>query len=149
MSLTISIDRTSLSLAPLVLSGSDDSTPLGVTGYQEPAIEPRISYVPDSAWVDGSVAVAVSYAQTFLGFDVVTDQAVSESESRLLLAELRRALGQFRYGVTVTVGDAPPETWACDPGTVGPIDRSFVDLRDHNPVWPVTIPCRPTRTIGA
>jgi len=144
--LIVSIDRTSLSLSPLVLSGTNDATELGVTGYVEPAIDWRIRYAPDSDYAHGSTALSAALQQTVLNFDAVTDQATTETAARALIAELRTALGQFAFAVTVTVGDAAPEVWSCNPGSVGAAARNYVDLRDHNAIYPVSIPCHPVRS---
>lgn len=147
--LLISIDRTSLALAALVLSGSNDANPIGITDYAEPAMLPRVTYAPDSAYEDGSMPLAVSWQQTILGFEVSTTEAASEAASRLLIAELVRAVSQFSFTVTVTVDGAPAETWTCHAGSVQPAgSRTFADLLRHNPVWSVTIPAHPLRAIA-
>lgn len=147
--LIISIDRTSLSLAPLVLSGTNDANPIGVTDYTEPAINPRLTYAPDSAYVNGSTPLAVAWQDTIVGFAVCTTDAATEAASRTLIAELRTAVEQFSFAVTVTVDGAPAETWACHTGSVTPVSgRTFSDLLRHNPEWSVTIPAHPIRTVA-
>lgn len=144
--LTISIDRTSLALAPLVMSAADDETPLGITDYQEPAIQPRITYAPDSAYVSGSRPLARVWQQSILGWEVVTDHAESEDESRDLIAELMQAVSQFAFTTTVVVDGAPPETWTCHTGTLTPTgSRTLSNLENHDPTWSVTIPVHPVR----
>lgn len=146
---TITMTRTELSLADLVLSGADDANPVGVTNYQEPARIARIRYAPSSDLIEGDVALSGTYHQTDLGFDVVTDLAASEAASRTLLAEVRAAIGQFSFTTTVVVDGAPSEAWACDMGSMSPEGpRSFADLENHDPVWSVAIPVHPTPTIG-
>lgn len=145
----ISIVRTSLSLGPLVLSGSNDANPLGITDYTEPAVNPRVTYAPDSSYVNGSTPLAVSLQQTIVGFAVCTTDAATEAASRTLIAELRAAVGQFSFAVTVTVDGAPAETWACHAGSVTPVGgRTFSDLLRHNPEWSVVIPAQPVRSIA-
>lgn len=61
VSLTITIDRTSLSLSPLVLSGSDDATVLGITAYQPPSLQARNTYMPDSVDVHGSESIGSAW----------------------------------------------------------------------------------------
>ncbi len=144
--LLISIDRTSLALAPLVLSGSNDANPIGITDYSEPAMQPRITYAPDSAYEHGSMPLATVWQQTILGFEVSTTEAASEAESRVLIAELLQAISQFSFTVAVTVDGAPAETWTCHAGAMQPAgSRTFADLLRHNPVWSVTIPAYPIR----
>ncbi len=147
--LLISINRTSLALAPLVLSGSDDANPIGITDYTEPAMQPRVTYAPDSAYEDGSTPLAVSWQQVPLAFDVSTTNAATEAASRLLIAELRQAISQFSFTVTVVVDGAPAETWTCHAGAIQPVgSRTFANLARHNPEWSVTIPAHPIRAIA-
>lgn len=143
--ITISIDRTSLALGPLVLSGQDDATTLSIVEYTEPAIEARVTWAPTSQWAHGQQATASAYEQTLLQFDV-SPWATSETLSRAALAELRTALAQFSFEVTVTVGDAPAETWTCNAGSVGGASRTFENLKTGRPVHPVTIPAYPVRS---
>lgn len=143
--LTVSIDRTSLALSPLVFSGVTDENGFGVVGYREPAIGRQVKYAPDSAYVHGSIPLASRLEQTVLTFDVVTDQAVSESASRTMLTELRAALGQWRFEVTVTINGVA-EVWDCHSGSVGAVDRTFGDLKNYRAVWPVTVPAYPVRS---
>lgn len=147
--LTISISRTSLSLSPLVLSAANDATTLGITAYTEPAREQSVEWAPDSRYVHGSVALSSRLPQTILNFDVGTDLASTEAAARTLIEALRTAAGQFSYDVTVTVDGAPAETWACAPGSVGAGVRTYENLRSHNTVYPVSLPCHPIPTIGA
>lgn len=149
MTLLITIGRTSLGKAPLVLSGTDDANPIGVTGYTEPAESARVLYAPDSPHENGSTPLAVAWEQTIVGFDVSTTDAATESAMRALIAELREALRQFTFPVTVQVGDAPAETWTCHPGSVTPAGgRTTVDLENHDPIWSVVIPAQPFPTVA-
>lgn len=148
-SLVITIGRASLGKAPLVLSGSDDGTQLGITDYTEPAIQSRVTYAPDSPYVHGSTPLAVALQETIVGFAVCTTDAVTESEARALISELREAVMQFSFPTTVAIGDAPAETWSCHAGSVTPVgSRTSVNLRDHDPEWSVTIPAHPIRTFA-
>lgn len=143
------IDRASISLSPLVLTGRVDANPLGIINYAEPARQARIRYAPSSDDVEGDVALSSVWQQTFHQFDLVTHKATTEAISRASLAEFRAAIGQFRYTVTVVVDGAPAEAWTCDMGSIGPIDRTLVNITHHHPVASVQIPCRPTPSIGA
>lgn len=145
--LLISIDRSSLpgSLPPLVLSGNDDGTALGVTNYTEPGRQSRVAYMPDSRDVDGSEPLSASWQQAMLSFDLITDSAADEAESRALLREVIAAVGQLSFETTVTIGNAAPEVWRCDAGSVLPTGpRTLEDLEGSDPEWSVTIPCKPT-----
>jgi hypothetical protein len=140
MSLLITISGAT----PLVLSGSDDANPIGVTNYSDPAMQSRVRYAPTSEFVHGEQPLGWTLQQTILGFDIVTDLAGSEAASRSLIADVRAAITQFAFTVTVAVEDAPAEVWSCNPGSMSLTNpRSYYDLRDHNPVWSVTIPCYP------
>lgn len=144
--LLITIGRTSLGKVPLVLSGVDDANPIGITDYTEPAEVPRVAYAPDSNYVHGSMPLSVALQQTIVGFAVCTTAAATESASRALIAELREAVRQFSFTVTVEVDDAPAETWTCHAGSVTPVgSRTTANLRDHDPEWSVTIPAQPVR----
>lgn len=143
---TITIDRTSLALEPLVLHG-DSAGEVGVVSYTEPAMQARITYAPDSPHMAGSVPLAATWQQTVLGFDFVTDRAATEAESRAQVAEILQAIGQFRYDTTVVVDGATPETWRCDMGSMVPAGpRGLTDLQNHNPVWQASLPCNPIRS---
>lgn len=144
--LLISIDRSGMAgaPAPLVLSGSDDANPLGVTNYAEPPRQARVTYYPDSRDAAGSKAQAATWQQSILAFDVMTDQAADEAASRTLLQDLQAAIGQFAYTVTVTVGNAPAQVWKADMGSMAPTgSRTVDDLDDADPEWTVTIPVYP------
>jgi hypothetical protein len=142
---TVSIDRTSLGKAPLVLSAGQDTT-LGLTAYQPPGKVARVTYANDHPDMDGSVALSASWQQALLGFNVVTDQAADEAAIASQVAELVEALAQFSYLVTTTVGNAPAEVWSAQRGSIALAvsdGRSFTDLANHNPVYAITIPVYP------
>lgn len=140
--LTIAISRTSLSLAPLSFSGALDGTTLGIVGYQPPAMQSRVVYMPDSADVDGSEAIAATWQQSLLSFDWVREGA-TETQVQASFAEVLAAVGQFSYTVTTTVSGAPAQVWSADRGSVVPSARTYVDLEHRIPVYAVTIPVYP------
>lgn len=145
--LTISIDRTSLTLDPLVLTGHLEPTRfLSVSDYQEPAIQPRINYAPEGD-THGSLPLSWSYQESILGFNAFYEGGASETEMRSRIAELTAALGRLSYETTVTVSDADPEVWTCRPGSITPVGgRTRSDMRFFNPVWSVAIPVYPIRS---
>lgn len=148
---SISIDRTSLSEAPLVLSGDKGTTAeLGVSSYDEPALQARVAYAPPSDFMHGDLALGWTWQQALLTFTVFATDSSTEQEQRDLIAELVAATTQFpAYEVTVTVDDADPEVWQCDPGTVAPIgSRNRLNVERHNPEWSVSIPCYPVRSVA-
>lgn len=142
--LTISIDRTSLSLSPLLASGREDGTTLGVTSFTEPAKMPRVTYAPSSAYSHGETPLAWAYQQALLRFEIVASVS-DEAGSKAQLAALEAACAQWpTFTVTVTVGNAAPRVYSCHPGSVEPAgERTLVDLRDVNPAWIVALPCHP------
>lgn len=147
-SLTISIDRTSMTLSPLLLCGHDDpSRVLSVSTYREPAMQPRINYAPTGD-DHGDTPLSWSYQETVLAFNVFDEGGASEATMRAKIAQLVAALGRLTYTATITVGDADPETWTCRAGAVAPVDdRTSFDLQGHRPMWAVTIPAYPIRSV--
>jgi hypothetical protein len=141
--LTISIDRTSLSLSPLAFSGANDGTTLGVVSYQPPALQWRVTYMPDSIDSHGSEAVGAAYQQALLSFDWVRDGGATETQVKASFDEVVAALGQFSYTVTTQVSGAPAQVWAADPGALAPSPRTYADLANRTPVFTVTIPVYP------
>lgn len=146
-SLAISIDRTSLSLSPLVFGCSGD-VELAITDYREPAEQSRVGYAPSSEFVDGDLALSTSLQQTILPWSFFTDVA-TEAAGRLLLAQVRAAVRQFEFNTTVTVNGSPAETWLCNAGSVTPeTGRDYMNLRDADPTWAVALPCYPIRSVA-
>lgn len=141
--LLITIDRTSLSLSPLVLSGSEDGNDLGVTSYQAPALQARIGYAPDSANIDGSEAISAAWQQSLMSFNYVADRAADETESRASYAEVVAALAQFEYLVTTVENGAPAQIWTANRGSIAPPQRSYGDMVSGQPVYAITIPVYP------
>ena len=147
-SLTISIDRTALSLSPLVLV-AENATDLGLTDYAEPALLPRVSYAPTSDFQHGDVPLGWGWQQTLLNFSFLTI-ADTEAESRALVDAVRNAITQgLEYEVTVTASDAAAEVWTCNPGSLTPAGaRTLVNMRHVRPVWSVSLPCYPVRSFA-
>lgn len=146
--LTISIDRSALSLSPLLFVGSGDGQ-LGITDYREPAMQPRLRVAPASDFIHGEIPLAWSYQQTILEWSFATF-GTTEAESRTLVAEVRAAVTQgLSFPVTVTVNGAPAETWSCNPGqVVSETPRTYENLRDSDPTWLVSLPCYPIREVA-
>jgi hypothetical protein len=125
--LTITVDRTSLSLSALVFSASLDANALGIVGYQPPALQQRIAYAPDSVNIHGSEAIAASYQQAVLGWDWIRDGA-TEAQVQTSFDEVADALAQFSFTITTQVSGATAQVWSADPGSMTPAARSYVDL---------------------
>ena len=145
ITLTVTIDRTSLSKSPLVLSAGHDTT-IGLSAYQPPSKVARITYMPDNSSIHGSEAIASSWQQAILGFNALIDQAASEADIASAVSDLTAAVEQFSYTITTQVGNAPAEKWSADMGSITLADsggRVFEDLAHLNPVYSVTIPVYP------
>lgn len=145
VALTITIDRTGLSLSPLVLSGVDDDHDYGITAYQPPALQARVGYMPDSGDIDGSEAISSSWQQSLLGFSFVPDHADDETDVQASYAEVAAAVGQFSFTVTTQVSGAPAQVWSADRGSIALAagSRSYLDLTAVPPVYSITIPVYP------
>ena len=142
--LTITIDRTSLSLSPLVLSGSADSNALGIVSYQAPPRLALVTYAPDSINITGSEALAAKLQHANLNFDWMCDTTDDETDMQAAYVEVAAALGQFSYLVTTQVSGAPAEVWSADMGSVTPPQRTYVDMVHPDAlVIAVTIPVYP------
>lgn len=146
-SLTISIDRAALDLDPLVLVASGVGE-LGITAYREPAMQARLT-TTSSQLVHGDVTLGWSWQQALLDFSFTT-RVDTETDSRALVAAVRDAISQgLSFAVTVTASDAPAETWSCNPGSLTPdAGRSRVDMKHVRPVWSVSLPCYPIRSVA-
>lgn len=146
-SLTITISRDLVDGAPdpLVFSGVVDSNIFGVTGYQAPAYQQRVTYTPDSQDRHGSVALGSVLQQALLSFNWMRDAAASEAEVQAARDDVRAALAQIAYTVTTQISGAAAEVWAADPGSLTPPARSFQNLADPGvcefvvsiPVYPI------------
>lgn len=147
-SLTISIERASLSLSALVLCGHNDpSRFLSISDYTEPGRQPRVSYAPQSDDIPDT-PLGFTWQEALIGFNVFNENATGESDTRSKIADLSTALARLSYSVTITVNDADPETWTCRPGAVVPAaGRTLTDLQTHGDVWSVSIPAYPIRSL--
>lgn len=137
-----------MSLSPLLLCAHDNpSRMLSVSDYTEPPRQKRRMYAPDGDG-HGSVLLGWSYQQTLHAFTVFKENAATEAAARAAIAELDAAISRVQFPMTVTVGDASPETWTCDAGDIAPVGgRSFTDLATHDNAWAVTIPAYPIRSV--
>jgi hypothetical protein len=112
---SLSIDRTSLSLSPLVL-GND---PSGVYVYPEdglaqPNFEMRRRYAPDSAYTPGRLLLGSVLDGTTIPLTIdVRGTSAANLLSRK--AELEAAVAQFAYTVTMVVAGQTVGTWPADP----------------------------------
>lgn len=140
--LTFSIDRTSLSLSPLVLSALPGASALGIVAYRKPALIRRNTYAPDSPYSPGATLLSSVVEQTNHALSVLPQDVATQAEVDDAIAELYAAISQFPYEVTVTEnGEAT--TTVCDPGSMTPDDTTRISLAHLVPVWSVVVPCFP------
>lgn len=121
--MTLTLDRSSLSLADLVVVG-DRATATAGAGYWTPltdsegltlpSFQPRRLYAPDSAWVAGKQLLGSVLDQGTLQVDVwVIGSNVSELKTRK--DALEAAAYQFAYAVTLAVDGATLGVWGGEP----------------------------------
>lgn len=147
--MSISVDRSGLSLSPLVFSGRRDGATLGITAYNEPAMIARNRYATSSDYEDGDDILGTTLQQGVLAWNFITPEVTTEQEHRTLVAAVREAVAQLQFNVTVIVDGADAETWRCDRGNLSPVaGRSRTDVRVHLAEWVVAAPCYPVRTIA-
>lgn len=142
---TVSIDRSDLSLAALVISGDGSGTySLTDRGLGRPAITPRITNMPDSRDVEGSEILSAVKEQTALPLEVLV-QATSTAALDAAIDALDAALWQLQYDVTVTI-DGVAKVWHCTPAAwaVSSGVVEYARAAQFVEVLTITIPCKPT-----
>lgn len=114
--LTITIDRTALSLANLVITGARATTTSGfwipAGGFEPPSFTPRRLYAPDSAYVAGRQLLAAVLDQGNLPLTIrskATDAAALNTQRTVL----EQALSQFYFPITITL-DGAAKTYGAD-----------------------------------
>jgi len=115
--LSLTIDRTALSLAPLVIPGTpttDNPFWIPKGGIGRPDFTMRLGYAPDSRWVPGKVLLDAVLEASSLPVTVWIDRVANLAELQTSRRELEAAFSQFTYTVTVTVG-GQVESWQADP----------------------------------
>lgn len=144
MTTTVSIDRSSLSLAALVI---DDTTAapymLMGDGLGRPAITWRLLPMPDSNDVHGTEYVAAVKEQSGLPLRVMVKADTAAALDSAVTA-LEDALSQFTYSVTVTVAGVS-KVWSCSPASYG-LDVGQVEfwkVQQNYEVLTITIPVYP------
>lgn len=146
MGLTIAIGRSGLSLADLVLSGTTDAETWGILpGFTLPGQIANIAYA-ESPWLHGSVATHATWQQAVLSFDAMPN-VDSGAGLDAAVAELREALAQFSYVVTVTLNSVSSE-WSCDMGSLSPSPLDFPEVDANRPIFSVSIPCYPVPALS-
>lgn len=121
ISSSLTIDRTSLSLLPLVLNNNpfDPDSPFTYPedGLSEPTFPPRVTWAPDSQWIPGRLALGsvIDSGTIQLG---VTVRGDSTNDLQVNKVALMVALAQISYSVTMEVGGVEIGTWDAMPGSV-------------------------------
>jgi hypothetical protein len=115
ISSSLSIDRTGLSLSPLVLANN----PAGAYVYPEdglaqPNFEMRRTYAPDSRYTPGRLLLGAVLDGTTIPL-TVTVRGTSAANLLARKAELEAAVAQFAYTVTMTVAGVEVGAWPADP----------------------------------
>lgn len=136
MTTTLTIHRDSLALAPLVITGSRNTTNSGMWipdgGIAWPAFEPRYRYAPDSAYEPGRTLLAVVLEQAQLPATIrVGGDDVAELAARRL--ELEAAVSQFAFQLDLNV-DGQAGSWQADftwPLWVPPTPSTRLDLTER------------------
>lgn len=141
---SVSIDRTSLSLAALTISGDGSGTySLVKGGLGRPVRTPRYGWMPDHPDIHGSEWLSVALENSALPL-VVLIQAASYSALDAAIVALDDALWQVTYTATVTIGGVA-RTWSCYPTSSVPADGvvDSVEASGFFAVHAVTIPVYP------
>lgn len=145
MSASVTIDRSSLGLADLVVTGTapaGDGFFLADGGLAEPTFDVRSTYAPDSAYTAGKQLLAAALEASTLPVGVVA-QASTTAALAALKAELAQAVWQFAYTVTLTL-DGTAQAWDAGPcwPAWGALSSAWVDV--HMARANVVIPVQPT-----
>lgn len=140
--LTITISQPG---ADLVLSATEDANDYGIVRYAPPALQARLTAMPDSPYTHGTEYTGMAWQQSLLSFDWVPDHAADEGDVAVAHAAVVAAVGQFEFTVTTQVSGAPAEVWSANAGSVALAggSRGYFDLVNANPVYSVTIPVYP------
>jgi hypothetical protein len=127
--LSVSIDRTSLGLGPLVIHSTEDDGPLVFTedGYAEPAFETVVTFAPDSAWVNGSLPLSSRVGEgTWTLAIYVLASSIADFDTKA--AELTTALGRLSFPVSRTLkGQVKSWTATASSPTWDPITYALAD----------------------
>lgn len=144
--LTISVSRLLLpgGLDPLEFSATlDDPTAYGITDFQPPSMLARNGYAPTNRFRDGAELTSTAWNKANLGWDWCPDGATSETEVQAAYEEVLAAIGQITFTVTTQISGAPARVWAADRGSMTSQPRTYLDLANLCPVYPVSIPVHP------
>ena len=139
---TVSVDRTSLSLSALAITDDGSTYQIGLDGLGRPGRVWRFTDMPPSSDAHGTEHVAAVLEETTLPLEVIV-KAASSSALNTAVDALFAALSQFAYDVTVTV-DGVAKTWSAAPAAVAP--KAAIgpgQVAQFFEVFTVTIPVYP------
>lgn len=141
---SLSIDRTGLSLSPLVLNNDPFTGAFTYPedGLAEPVFPPRVSYAPDSQWIPGRLALGSVLDAGSIPLSVYV-RGTSAANLQTLKVELLTALVQLSYDVTMTVDGVEVGTWPAFPASVawGVVDHGMAQR--HLALATISIPVNP------
>jgi hypothetical protein len=129
--------------ADRIVIKNDRTTALTLVSLREPSLQQRVTFAPQSSFVVDK-PLATVWQTSVLGFDVAARDAASETAAQAAVLELSAALAPLAVLVHVFYEDGLERVWQCHGGGVAPaVDRDYVNLRDHDPVWSASLPCHP------
>ena len=141
-SFDISLDRTSLSLAALVLHGDRQDGWCLMPGWQIPGLVPNNAYA-SSPNTHGAVATHATWQLGFMSGDVVLVGAANATDRANQVAELRVALSRLSFPLTQDWGSHSEEWTTQGFSTITPSPLTYISVSRDEPVYSLTIPVYP------
>lgn len=139
---SITITRTALSLADLVINDTSATYRLTPDGLGDPGMTWRLTSMPDSADVHGTEYIAAVLEQSSLPLKVLV-MGADAAAVRTARNALTAALSQFDYSITVTV-DGQAQTWDCSPASWSLADGvQYAMVAARLEVMTITVPVYP------
>lgn len=112
-------------------------------GWMEPAMRPRIGYLPDEGDVMGSEPISSAWGESLLGlrFRLAAD---SEGAFQVKYDEIVETIGQLSYTLTRTIGGAV-RAYECRTGSMELVnrERKWFDAGLVVDYYAFTAPCYP------
>jgi hypothetical protein len=141
VSVSVSVDRSALSLTALVFNADGPTYRITEQGLGRPGITWRRTAAPDSVNVHGTEYVAASKEQSSLPLEVGVYAGTTADLDAACVA-LEDALSQFAYDVTVTE-DGVVKVWSAGPADMasGLVDSG--EVASHIRTYTITIPVYP------
>lgn len=136
--ITLSIDRTGLSLADLVITDDTGDFVL-MPGFTVGGQSPENTYA-ESSWLDGGLLTGTRLALTAV--DGIVRVAGTDAAGMLAnIEELTAAVQQFSF-TAATIEGASTTTYDCSPASVRRLFNRF-EMRQHRDLVAITIPRQP------